>query len=299
MILPFIILFGAIFPAYSVSTENSSLPVVMWHGMGDSCCNPLSMGRIQKIIEENVPGIYVKSIQIGSNMLEDIESSFFMNINKQVQEACQQIAKDEKLAKGYNSVGFSQGGQFLRALAQRCPKPPMLNLVSIGGQHQGVFGLPHCLYQDHKWCEYVRELLNHGAYWSWVQKSFVQAEYWHDPLKEVTYIDKSIFLADINNEKIMNYAYRKNLMKLKNLVLVMFEDDRMVVPKESSWFGFYAPGQDINITKLEDSVLYNTDRLGLKSLNELGQLHFLSTPGDHLRFTEEWFIKQIIQKYFV
>lgn len=93
---------------------------------------------------------------------------------------------------------------------------------------------------------------------SWVQKSFVQAEYWHDPLKEVTYIDKSIFLADINNEKIMNYAYRKNLMKLKNLVLVMFEDDRMVVPKESSWFGFYAPGQDINITKLEDSVLYNT-----------------------------------------
>lgn len=54
---------------------------------------------------------------------------------------------------------------YRRALAQRCPKPPMLNLVSIGGQHQGVFGLPHCLYQDHKWCEYVRELLNHGAYW--------------------------------------------------------------------------------------------------------------------------------------
>lgn len=54
---------------------------------------------------------------------------------------------------------------FRRALAQRCPNPPMFNLVSIGGQHQGVFGFPHCLYQDHKWCEYVRELLNHGAYW--------------------------------------------------------------------------------------------------------------------------------------
>lgn len=36
-----------------------------------------------------------------------------MNINKQVEDACQQITKDEKLAKGYNSVGFSQGGQFL------------------------------------------------------------------------------------------------------------------------------------------------------------------------------------------
>ncbi len=29
-----------------------------------------------------------------------------------------------------------QGGQFLRAVAQRCPDPPMRNLVSIGGQHQ-------------------------------------------------------------------------------------------------------------------------------------------------------------------
>lgn len=24
-----------------------------------------------------------------------------------------------------------------RALAQRCPNPPMLNLISFGGQHQG------------------------------------------------------------------------------------------------------------------------------------------------------------------
>lgn len=63
-------------------------------------------------------------------------------------------------------------------------------------------------------------------------------------------------MADINNERKMNYDYRKNLMNLKNLVLIMFEDDTMVIPKESSWFEFYTPGQDINITKLEDSVLY-------------------------------------------
>lgn len=24
-----------------------------------------------------------------------------------------------------------------RAIAQRCPTPPMLNLISVGGQHQG------------------------------------------------------------------------------------------------------------------------------------------------------------------
>lgn len=90
----------------------------------------------------------------------------------------------------------------------------------------------------------------------WVQEHFVQAEYWHDPIKEQDYINYSIFLADINNEKNMNYDYRKNLMQLRNFVLVMFENDSMVMPKESAWFGFYTPGQATNITKLEDSVLY-------------------------------------------
>jgi hypothetical protein len=51
-----------------------------------------------------------------------------------------------------------------RALAQRCPSPPILNLISIGGQHQGVYGLPHCLYPSHKWCDYLRKALNKAAY---------------------------------------------------------------------------------------------------------------------------------------
>lgn len=34
---------------------------------GDSCCNPLSMGAIKKLIEENIPNVYVHSIKIGKN----------------------------------------------------------------------------------------------------------------------------------------------------------------------------------------------------------------------------------------
>ena len=66
-------------------------------------------------------------------------------------------------------MGFSQGGQFLRAVAQRCPNPPMLNLVSVGGQHQGVYGLPHCPGNSSTVCDYIRRLLNYGAYVSWIQ----------------------------------------------------------------------------------------------------------------------------------
>ena len=40
------------------------------------------------------------------------------------------------LQNGYHAMGFSQGGQFLRAVAQKCPQG-MKTLVSFGGQHQG------------------------------------------------------------------------------------------------------------------------------------------------------------------
>lgn len=42
-----------------------------------------------------------------------MKNSFFMNVNLQVKDACQQIASDPKLSSGYNAMGFSQGAQFL------------------------------------------------------------------------------------------------------------------------------------------------------------------------------------------
>uniref|UniRef100_A0A2S2N880 Palmitoyl-protein thioesterase 1 n=1 Tax=Schizaphis graminum TaxID=13262 RepID=A0A2S2N880_SCHGA len=131
----------------------------------------------------------------------------------------------------------------------------------------------------------------------WVQDSLVQAEYWHDPIKESDYIKGSNFLADINNEHIINTNYRENLLKLKNFVMVMFTNDTMVIPKESEWFAFYSPGQDKEIMPLENSVVYLTDRLGLKVLEESGRLHFLSVSGNHLQFSEEWFLNEIVNKY--
>uniref|UniRef100_T1J8U1 Palmitoyl-protein thioesterase 1 n=1 Tax=Strigamia maritima TaxID=126957 RepID=T1J8U1_STRMM len=275
------VFFIAGMPATAVPT-----PVVLWHGMGDSCCNPLSMGSIKKLIEDNVPGVHVLSLRIGNNVIEDTENGFFMNANDQVKNVCEQLQNDSTFANGYNAIGFSQGGQFLRAVAQRCPQPPMKNLTSIGGQHQGVYGLPHCPGDNSTICDWVRKLLNYGAYISWIQKFLVQAEYWHDPLQEDTYKAKSVFLADINNENERNPFYKKNLVKLENLVLVKFLKDTMVEPKESEWFGFYKPGQGKELYKLQDSPLYTEDWIGLKTLDTNGRLHFLGVNGDHLQIDE-------------
>ncbi|XP_046850386.1 palmitoyl-protein thioesterase 1-like [Xenia sp. Carnegie-2017] len=282
------------FPARVLSYSNASIPVVIWHGMGDSCCNPLSMGSIKDMVEDLIPGIYVRSLMIGSSIIEDTINGFLMNANKQIDIVCKKLSSDEKLKDGYNAMGFSQGGQFFRALAQRCPSPPMKNLISFGGQHQGVFGFPHCPGENFTLCEYVRKLLDLGVYISWVQNNLVQAEYWHDPLKEEEYKTKSVFLADINQERVKNKAYKENLMKLKNFVMVKFAKDTMVIPKESEWFGYYKPGQDKDLFTLQESPLYQEDWLGLKEMDEAGKLHFLEADGDHLQFSKEFFEKKIL-----
>ena len=95
-------------------------PVVLWHGLTHDCCSKVE-GRDKRIIEENIPGIYVRSLQIimddflhnllgdilGSQ-LSEIEASIFRPVKEQVDVACQQIANDPLLRNGYNAIGYSQ-----------------------------------------------------------------------------------------------------------------------------------------------------------------------------------------------
>lgn len=102
-------------------------------------------------------------------------------------------------------------------------------------------------------------------HFSWVQKFLVQATFWHDPLNEELYKQKSQFLSDINNERKINQTYIKNLQKLEHFVMVKFLNDSMVQPIESEWFGFYAPGQSQKIRPLQQSEIY-TQVIFLNSL---------------------------------
>ena len=125
------------------------------------------------MVEEKIPEIYILS-WIGKMLIEDVVNSFFLNLSSQVTTIRQILAKDPRFQPGYNAMGFSQGGQFLRAVVQRCPSPPMSNLVSVGGQHQGVFRLP--LYPGES--SHIYDLIEkHWLTDKAVQASLVQAEY--------------------------------------------------------------------------------------------------------------------------
>jgi len=280
-----------------VASAQGATPVVLWHGMGDSANG---MVGIENILKQYIPGVYVHRIMIGGSIIVDTESGFFRDTNRQISEACEMIANDPELADGYNAIGFSQGGQFLRAVAQRCPNPGMKNLITFGGQHQGVFGFPNCPGEMIFFCDIVRDLLNYGAYLNFVQNMLVQAQYWHDPLHFDTYVEKSKFIAEINNEQSeKNASYAINLSKLENFVMVMHTEDTMVEPKESEHFEFYMPGQAEVILPLRESPIYVEDRIGLKTLDESGRLHLLDVEGEHLQFSTEWFIYNIINVFLM
>ena len=169
--------------------------------------------------------------------MEDVEGKTFTNLDP---------------LDGYHAVGFSQGGLFIRGLAERCPQPRIHNLVSIGGPQQGVYGLPKCLGENHKLCDYVRRLLNYGAYVGWIQDILVQAQYWHDPLAEVEYQENSLYLADINNQgPVKNSTYKDNLLTIDNLVLVKFNQDTIVDPRDSEWFGWFSPSDHTTMIPLK------------------------------------------------
>jgi len=112
--------------------------------------------------------------------------------------------------------------------------------------------------------------------------------------KEETYRRVSVFLADINQERTFNEQYKTNLLKIRNLVLVEFLKDTMVFPHQSEQFGFYAENDISKIIPLRESQLYINDSLGLKIMDQQSRIKFLESDTDHLQFTDQWFIENII-----
>merc|ERR1712096_355724 len=69
------------------------------------------------------------------------------------------------------------------------------------------------------------------------------SDYWKDPTNEQEYLQKSRWLADMNNEKPhKNATYKANIITLESYTMVEALQDSMVQPKESEQHGFYKWG---------------------------------------------------------
>lgn len=272
-------------------------PLVIWHGLGDSAHSE-GMESFMSQLKEAFPGLYVHSVtQDATSDSEDRRQGFFGHVNDQVQQACDQLAQIDELQGGFDAIGFSQGGQFLRAYVQRCNTPKVRNLITFGSQHMGIADLPACGPTD-LLCRVAEAALRGGIYTDYAQSHLVSAQYYRnpkDPKAFAAYLDKNDFIKDINNEgTTTNATYAKNLASLENFVMLMFDKDTTVEPKQSSWFASYSvrnqsegeAGRDPNPnepTPLRQSSIYLDDRIGLRKLDRRGALKMELCHGIHMQ----------------
>ncbi|THH30417.1 hypothetical protein EUX98_g3784 [Antrodiella citrinella] len=285
------------------SGHGNPRPLVVWHGMGDTYNSP-GMLEFISLIENIHKGIFVHSVYLDENPKDDQRACFWGDVNVQVANVSQQLRDIPELAGGFDAIGFSQAGQFLRAYVERYNSPPVNNLITFGSQHMGVSDLPLCRPWDIP-CQLARRATKGGVYNEWAQTNLVQAQYFRDPNQLPAYFEHNHFLVSINNENssTINTTYASNFASLNKLVLVMFSLDETVVPKESSWFGSYAPPHP-NGTILDPKVIipmrmqevYKEDRIGLRTLDERGDVLLETCEGTHMQLKSGCW-KPLVKRY--
>ncbi|PSR79632.1 hypothetical protein PHLCEN_2v6933 [Hermanssonia centrifuga] len=126
-------------------------------------------------IKDVYPGIFIHSVYLNEDGKEDRKAGWFGNVNQQVFNVSQQLSDLSELEQGFDAIGFSQGGQFLRAYVERYNSPPVHNLITFGSQHMGISDIPACRPFD-VLCQLARRAAKGGVYGEWAQENLVQVK---------------------------------------------------------------------------------------------------------------------------
>ncbi|ROV99432.1 hypothetical protein VMCG_06431 [Cytospora schulzeri] len=263
--------------------DDTPLPLIIWHGLGDSYGNK-GLQEVAALAEAANPGTLVYMVKQGSDASGDSRATFFGNVNEQVDKLCADLATDQIIstAPAIDALGFSQGGQFLRAYVERCNVPPVRSLVTFGSQHNGILDFSDCSPTNFL-CRGAMALLRGNVWSSYVQNNLVPAQYYRPTAESEyeAYLENSNFIADINNERAdKSPLYKRNLAGLENFVMFMFEDDKTVIPKETAWF---SEVNGTEVTPLRARSIYEQDWIGLRELDRKGGLKFRVAPGEHMQ----------------
>jgi len=244
-------------------------PVAFMHGLDASS---ESMNGVEQWVKADFPGIYTHNIEVGNGKMD----SWFMPMNKQVEEFAKVVQADGNLSQGFNIICHSQGGMLARAYIERYNNPPVYNFITWSSPHAGVYGVPDfnviCPDQDCPWLNEIMSALMEGKA-DILQDHIAFAAYWRDPMNTTAFKSHNKFLTDINNMKdLKNPKYKKNLESLNTFLMMYTTRDGIVIPNSSPWFQFYADGSMKNVTVLRETDTYTGDWIGLQTLDKRGAL---------------------------
>lgn len=142
--------------ALKAAISSEVLPILIWHSAAETCCGDEINSYSEIINSQFKSDVYIKSVQIGKTPEEDRINSLTRHPFKQIERVCKEILHDEKFKNGYNGIGLSQGGLFMRGLVQLCPHSQMKNLITLASPHQGVSSYPQCRKYFGAFCDVVQ-----------------------------------------------------------------------------------------------------------------------------------------------
>lgn len=222
---------------------------------------------------------------------------------------CAELQRVPELENGFDAIGFSQGGLFLRALVQRCDGVEVRNLMTFGSPHMGLQQFLPCTSAD--WlCRAAQLAASWGVYTPYAQTHVIQAQYFRDPKRMPEYLHASAFLAQLNGESeptrirqhamtgssqhFLSQSNGRRLETLQNLILIRFTEEHLIDPPQSTWFGsITTEGRSVNLT---EQAIFQSDTIGLRYLWDAQKIHFGSCEGQHMQISDEC-ILPLLDKY--
>jgi palmitoyl-protein thioesterase len=227
----------------------------------------------------------VHCIEVGVPSLGEV----FNNFETIAQKSCQKVAANKDFQGEFNVVGLSQGGLLARYIAEECEMPGKVrNVLTLGGPHMGVDAIPGCF--KGFVCDIANFMAKQIVYSSFAQNWFAPAGYFRNVQRYNDYVKGSTFLPALNNEQLTRGQFsdlkKESFSSINQLMLVMFEQDTVIYPKETAWFQSLAEDGK-TVLPLNATTFYQDDYIGVKELNEAGKIQFVSIDGDHLQFSED------------
>lgn len=289
-----------ILPTEARVSAAGALPIVVTHGMGDSCFNQ-GMEQITTLAGSH-KGVYSVCIPGGDSQTADTLSAFFTTMNDNVDIFARKVRADPKLAGGFDAFGLSQGNSVLRGYIQKYNNPPVRHYLSIHGTGMGVSGFPNCnpVGIIPGICDTIADAMGDMAYTRLIQDSLFQANYFRDPWRtNTTEYLKFSQIAQWNNEHVFNQTLKDNFVKVASYSMIKALKDTMVFPNEGEWWGEFPQGTfNKTVETLTQTPFYIHDLFGLKTVDQAKKFAFETTPGEHLQFTQKE-LTGWLDKYFI
>ena len=184
----------------------------------------------------------------------------------------------------FDLMGFSQGTIISRYIIQHWNlKGKVRNFISFGGPLNGQSYTPCAFYNIP--CLLINLYCSYFIFTDHLQNTWAPTNYFKDPNNYAEYLNKSTFLAEANNERYFSEEIRQKFLNLNRCMFIKWDSDGVLQPEESAWWGEF----DINFKPIHrnNTVLYQKDLIGIKTLEMEGRAKFVSIPGKHMNYTLE------------